>query len=571
RLVGISLLFVLVAISQLWGQSGNKLLDKKQLESDYYYLEFKNYFDKENYFEVLKKTQPAIELAPFRSQTAPYYFAKGEIYRVLYEDSYKESYLDEAIAAFRKSLTLEAHPKTLFRLNYVLFEKQKIASEKLRLVKRDSLENTLNGMWQALLDFEEIRGWSENVWQPTDNEDLLLFLEKDIEAGLLSPAPNAYLSKIFNVCRRGKAINDEVLVNQWVEIEKKMRFDGYNLPCAGNFYLAHKTALAAIRENSDFLYRKALDYYRTAVDTAQFNLTKAIIYREMAHFVNSPPFYNLYEAVDYAGLAFDNNRYSLEYAEEYGEMLLALAKDIIRSEIAGKETFSAKVLKALSYAQLATQFDWSGRISAIFQCSVYNEWLQEPRDEQQLYLHQAKSLIVKAFEEQPDKTNPVILNQLIRVHKKFGAQGIRELRALTEKYGLLLTEKDILEEEIVSPNKVELLLNQLEDLKAELYEITLDNYIKFVDIKTKAAQLTEYEKRTSAYEKLMAELRQTKSLLDDLFTKKVDVLYKIGYSRYEEEEIKQLSDKILEDKVLLVSEDTRTKIYQISLPFRGLY
>jgi len=563
------LMILLINSFQLYGQSSNKMLDRKQLDSKYYYLEFKSYFDKENYYEALEKIENAIDAAPLHADISPYYFYKGEIYRRLYETSRKVSDLDNAIKAFRESGRLDSRPRTGFRLNYCLFEKEKILAQQTGKANKAELEATLDGMWQAILDFEEISEWTVDIWESL-NEEFNMFLEKSIDAGLLSSKPNAYLSKIFNVCRRGQSVSDEVLAKQWNQIETKMRLDGYNLPCSGNFYLAHKRAIQAIRENSDILFDHAVAYYKTAADTAITPNAKAEIYSELAHFVNSPPFYRLYDAVEYVKLAHESMPEEEKYVEEYGDLLLVLSNHIIKNEIAGKETFSANIKKSLNYTEEAASFQWSGRVQAMLLCSIYYEWLQDPWDEPQSNLVRSRSHIVNAFNASPDKNNQVILGQMIKVHKKFGAKGIRDLRSIVEKHNIILSEEELIEEKVPSNNRVDILLSQLKELKTQLYEITLDNYNRFIDIREKADVLTYAEKSTQAYTKLMEGISYIKSQMDQLFSKKVDILNRIGYSRSQEEEIRQLSAKIMSDNILAISDNTRNKITRISGPFKDM-
>lgn len=565
----IILFIVLINSFQLHGQSGNKMLNSKKLDSEYYYLEFKSYFDKENYYEALEKIENAIDAAPLHADISPYYFYKGEIYRRLYEASRKISDLDNAIKAFRESAQLDNRPKTAFRMNYCLFEKEKFIAQQTARANKVALETTLDGMWQSILDFEEISEWDADIWESL-NEEFNMFLEKCIDVGLLSSEPNAYLSKIFNVCRRGQSVEDQVLVKQWNQIETKMRLDGYNLPCSGNFYLAHKRAIQAIRENSDILYDHAVSYYKAAADTAMTPKARAEIYSELSHFVNSPPFYRLYDAVEYAKIAYEAMSQEEKYVEEYGELGLVLANHIIRNEIAGKETFSANIKKALKYTEEATRFEWSSRVQAMLLCSIYYEWLQNPWDERQSYLMKSRGHIVRAFNTTPDKENEVILNQLIKVHKKLGAKGIRELRSLVEEHNIVLTEQDLMEEKALSNNRADILLGQLKELKTQLYEITLNNYNKFIDIRDKVNLLTYSEKSSPTYTELMEGISYIKTKMDQLFSKKVDVLNRIGYSKSQEEEFRQLSAKIMSDNILAISDNTRDKITRISGPFRGM-
>lgn len=560
------LLIALVSSFQLYGQSGNKLLNRKQLDSEYYYLEFRSYFDKENYYEALEKIENAIDAAPLHADISPYYYYKGEIYRRLYEGSRKVSDLDNAIKAFRESLRLDNRPKTAFRLNYSDFEKEKLLAQQTGRVNRAALESTLEGMWQAILDYEEIGEWETGLWESL-NEEFTMFLEKSIDAGLLSEQPNAYLSNIFNVCRRGQGVDDQVLVNQWSDIEMKMRLDGYNLPCAGNFYLAHKHAVKAIRENSDILFDHAVTYYKTAADTANTPNARALIYSELADFVISPPFYMLYDAVNYAQKAYEEMPREEKYVEAYGDLLLVVTNHIIKNEIAGKETFNANIKKALAFTEKAANLRWTGQIRSLLLCSIYYEWLQDPWDEQQLKLLKSRDYIISAFNESPDKTDEIILNQLIKVHKKMGAKGIRELRALAERNHIIISEDDLAEEKASSSNRVEVLLSQLKELKTQLYEITLDNYKKFVEIRTNTDKLSSPERTSPSYNKLSEGIRFIKDQMDTLFSQKIDILNRIGYSKSQEDEIRQLSEQVISDGILMISDTTRDKITRISGAF----
>jgi tetratricopeptide (TPR) repeat protein len=567
---------LLICISlNVFAQSGYELIEQRQRDADYYYIEFKNYFDKQDYYTALKKIEDAIDAATLHYNIAQYYYDKGEIYRKLFQLNQRDSDIEEAYEAYKESARLDNHPQTAFRMYLCLFELQKNDGIKLNRTDPENLEKILFSMWEAILDFEEIADWQPNMDEALD-EELHLFLEKCIDAGILSQTPNSYLSKIINTCRRGKNMSNPVVVRQWNEIENKLRIDIYNLPCSGNLYLAHQKALEAIKEQNDRLYDHALTYYRAAADTAQTTEARAFIYNEMAHFVNSAPFFQLYDAVKYAGSAHEILPANRQYAEEYGDFLWLLANHIIKVEIAGKETFAKnwerpKIQRALEYLEKASRFEWHNRIQALVLCSVYYEWLQNPWEEKQAELKQSQQYIVRAFEDSPDKNDEIILNQLVRVNKKLGVVGIRKLRELDEKYRMNISEWVLTEASAASDSKILILMNQIRELQASLYEIDLSNYRRFVEIRNKAEELTDREKVSSEFKKLTAELAGTRQKLDELFAQKVDVLYRIGYSKPQETEIQTLSRQIFADNLLDISHTTRQKVNQISVPDRMLH
>lgn len=568
------LLLSLFTSSLLMSQSGYDLLEKRQRDAEYFYIEVKSFYDKQEYYKALERIEDAIDAAPLHYNISHYYYEKGEIYRKLYELYQRDSDIEESYRAFRESVRLDSQPKSVFHMNYSLFEMTKNEGIKINRVDADALGEILENMWQAILDYEEIEAWESTVSDDLDDE-FHMFLEKCIDAGLLSKTPNSYLSKIINMCRRGKQMNNSVVAGQWNLIETKMRIDEYNLPCSGNLYLAHKKALSAIREKSDRLYDHALDYYRAAVDTAQTKSAQAQIYNEMAHFVNSSPFYQLYDAVKYAGIAHETLPLDQKYAEEYGDFVWLLVHHIIKVEIAGKETFSQKsekpkIQKAAEYLEKATQFQWGNQVKALVLCSVYHEWLQTPWDDDQQELRQALSFIMRAFEMAENKNDNIILTQLIRVNKKLGAEGIRNLRELDEKYQMNISELALKETNIANLSRVDILITQMKELQAELYEITLDNYQKYVELSNKISDLSFQEQNSPGYEQLLVELQNTKNLLDDLFSKKVDLLYRIGYSKPQETEIQTLSQQVFADNVLNITRTTREKVRQISVPDRML-
>lgn len=571
------LIFILIVVTSAaaFAQSGYDLIEKRQRDADYHYIEFKNYFDKQDYYTALKKIEDAIDAATLHYNIAQYYYDKGEIYRKLYQLNQRDSDIEEAYVAYKESARLDNQPQTTFRMNYCLFELQKNDGIKLNRTNPDKLEKILVSMWQSILDFEEIADWQPDMDEELD-EELHLFLEKCIDAGILSQTPNSYLSKIINTCRRGKTMSNPVVVRQWSEIEKKLRIDVYNLPCSGNLYLAHKKALEAIKEQNDRLYDHALSYYRAAADTAQTREAKAFIYNEMAHFVNSAPFFQLYDAVKYASVAHEIMPSNRQYAEEYGDFLWLLANHIIKIEIAGKETFAKKwerpkIKRALEYLEQASRFEWHNRIKAMVLCSIYYEWLQNPWEQNQTELKRAQHYIVRAFEDSPDKNDEIILNQLVRINKKLGVAGIRKLRDLDLKYQMNISERALSEPVAVTDSKINILLNQIQTLQSSLYEIDLTNYRKFVEIRNKANALSEAEKMNPEFDKLVTELDFTKKKLDNLFAKKIDVLYRIGYSKPQETEIKTLSRQIFADNLLDISRKTRQKVNQISVPDRMLH
>ncbi len=568
------LMLVVGGILPVFGQAGYEGVSKRQQDADYFYIEFKTYFDKQDYYNALKKIEDAIDAAPLHYNIAHFYYDKGEIYRKLFDLNRRTSDIDEAWEAYRESARLDNRPQTVFRMNYCHFEIQKNELVKFNQKNTEQLGTTLEAMWQALLDYEEINAWEVGSSEALD-EEFRMFLEKAIDAGLLSRAPNSYLAKIITVCSRGKSTHNPVVAKQWNQIEGKLRTDVYNLSCSGNLYLAHKNALDAIREQNERLYDHALNYYQLAVDTAQTREAKALIYNEMAHFVNSAPFYQLYDAVKYAEFAYRTLPLRREYAEEYGEFLWLVANQIIKVEVAGKESFAQKrekpkVEKALTYLEAATRFEWKNRIQALVLCSLYHEWLQDPWDDQQTELKQAQHYIITAFEENPDKNDKLILNQLVQVHKKMGAAGIRKLRELDQKYQMNISTIALVEKATTNPTRLEILLTQIRELQAELFEITLDHYTRFIEIKNKAANLSMPDKMSSEYQKLEQEIQNTKAKLDDLFTQKVDLLYRIGYSKPQETEIQVLSQRVLTENILNVPRTTREKVNQISIPDRML-
>lgn len=568
----VSILFSIIISPAIFAQSGYELIEQRQRDADYYYIEFKNYFDKQDYYTALKKIEDAIDAATLHYNIAQYYYDKGEIYRKLFELNQRDSDIEEAYEAYKESARLDNQPQTAFRMNFCLFELKKNDGIKLNRTNADDLEKILTAMWESILDFEEIADWQPNMDEALD-EELHLFLEKCIDAGILSQTPNSFLSKIINTCRRGKNMSNPVVVRQWNEIENKLRVDIYNLPCSGNLYLAHQKALEAIKEQNDRLYDHALGYYRLAADTAQTKEARALIYNEMAHFVNSAPFYQLYDAVKYAGLAHEILPANRQYAEEYGDFLWLLANHIIKIEIAGKETFAKnwerpKIQRALEYLEQASRFEWHNRIQSMVLCSVYYEWLQNPWEDQQTELKRAQHYIVRAFEDSPDKQDEIILNQLVRVNRKLGVAGIRKLREMDEQYQMNISGWMLTDASATAPGKIQILVNQLCELQAGLFEIDLTNYRRFVDIRNKAEALSDAEKLSSEFKLLDHELLDTRKKLDGLFAEKVDVLYRIGYSEPQETEIQTLSRQIFTDNLLDISRTTRQKINQISVPDR---
>jgi len=572
----LTLFFVLSGcLLKIWSQSGAELVEKRKQAAEYYYIEFKTYFDQQDYYKALKKIEDAIDAAPLHYDISQFYFDKGEIYRKLYDLNQRDSDIEEAYEAYKESVRLNNRPETTFRMNFSLFELQKNDGVKLNRVDPDQLEKTLVAMWQSILDYEEINAWETTETSSALDEEFELFVEKCIDAALLSQTPNSYLAKIINVCRRGMNQDNPVVNRQWERVEDKLRLDVYNLPCSGNFYLAHQKALEAIREQSERLYDHALNYYRLAADTAQTREARALIYNEMAHFVNSAPFYQLYDAVKYAEMAYQTLPREKKYAEEYGEFLWLIVDHIINVEITGKESFAtmrekSKLKKAVKYLDPATRFQWSNQINALVKSSLYHEWLQTPWDSQQTELRQARRLILTAFELSENKNDPKILKQMVRVHQKLGAEGIRQLRELDEKYNMNISGLTWEEEEEPATNRVDILLTQIIDLQAGLFEINLDNYRQFVDIKNRALELSQAEKNNPAYQRLTQEIQQTKSQMDALFSRKVDILYRIGYSEPQETEIQMLSRQVLTDNLLAVSRDTREKVNRISIADRML-